>query len=330
MNKNIYVFAEQRDGVIQKVSYELIGEARKLAVALEQQVVTVLLGDKVADKARSLIEHGANEVIVIENEILAEYATELYTKAVCAVVNDRHPEIFLFGATAIGRDLAPRVSARVHTGLTADCTGLMIDPETKNLMMTRPAFGGNIMATIVCANHRPQMATVRPGVMQAIGVNGERRGSINAFTVELSAEDINVRIREVGKASKKAKDITEANILVSGGRGIGKPENFETLHKLADAFGGTVSSSRANVDAGWIERDRQVGQTGKTVRPTLYVACGISGAVQHLAGMEDSDYIIAINKNRDAPIFGVADLGIVGDLRVIVPKLTEALNKLKS
>lgn len=327
MSKHVFVFAEQRDGVVQKVSYELIGEARRLAGELAQQVVAVLVGADVEKSARSLIAAGADEVIVIEHPILKEYVTEPYAKAVYAVVQARAPEIFLYGATAIGRDLAPRVSARVHTGLTADCTSLAIDSETKDLRMTRPAFGGNIMATILCSNHRPQMATVRPGVMQALEPDDTRTGSITKFDVAFTDADMNITIRQVVKASKKAADITEAKVLVSGGRGIGSPEAFETLRALADAFGGEISSSRANVDAGWIGRERQVGQTGKTVRPDLYVACGISGAIQHLAGMEDAEYILAINKNKEAPIFGVADLGIVGDVNVIVPKLTEALKK---
>lgn len=327
MSRNVFVFAEQRDGIVQKVSFELTGEARKLADDLGQQVVAVLLGSDIADKAQSLIACGADEVIVVDHPVLGEYATEPYTKAVHEIVKEREPEIFLYGATAIGRDLAPRVSARVHTGLTADCTSLEIDAETRDLRMTRPAFGGNIMATILCSNHRPQMATVRPGVMQALFADTARQGIITEFAVSLTDADMNVKIREVVKSTKKSADITEAKILVSGGRGLGKAEGFNTLRELADVLGGEISSSRANVDAGWISRDRQVGQTGKTVRPDLYMACGISGAIQHLAGMEGAEYIVAVNKNKDAPIFGVADLGIVGDVNVILPKLIEALKK---
>lgn len=327
MSRNVYVFAEQRDDIIQKVSFELVGEARRLAADLGQDVVAVLIGENVSGSAESLIQSGADEVIVVEDPILKEYATEPYAKALYAVIRDREPEILLYGASSIGRDLAPRVSARVHTGLTADCTGLEIDSETKLLRMTRPAFGGNIMATILCADHRPQMATVRPGVMQAMEPDTSRRGTVTKFDVSFSDEDMNIKIKEVHKATHKAADITESKVLISGGRGIGKAENFEMLRELADTMGGEISSSRANVDAGWIERDRQVGQTGKTVRPDLYIACGISGAIQHLAGMEDAEFILAINKNKEAPIFGVADLGIVGDVNVIVPKLTEALKK---
>ena len=324
MSKNVYVIAEQRDGKIMKVSYELIGKARELADDLGQEVVAVLMGSGVEAVAGDLAKAGADKVVVVDDPMLAEYVTEPYTKAVTAVIKAQDPEIVIFGASSIGRDLAPRVSARIHTGLTADCTKLEIDPETKLLNMTRPAFGGNIMATIICANHRPQMATVRPGVMQALA-DCDKVGTVEKFDVEFTAEDMNVEICEVVKTEKKSVDITEAKILVSGGRGLGGPEGFEPLRELAKVLGGEVSSSRAAVDAGWIDRDRQVGQTGKTVRPDLYIACGISGAIQHVAGMEESDIIVAINKDEDAPIFDVADYGIVGDLNKIVPALTAAL-----
>ena len=326
MSKNVYVIAEQRDGKIMKVSYELIGKARELADDLGQEVVAVLMGSGVEAVAGDLAKAGADKVVVVDDPMLAEYVTEPYTKAVTAVIKAQDPEIVIFGASSIGRDLAPRVSARIHTGLTADCTKLEIDPETKLLNMTRPAFGGNIMATIICANHRPQMATVRPGVMQALA-DCDKVGTVEKFDVEFTAEDMNVEICEVVKTEKKSVDITEAKILVSGGRGLGGPEGFEPLRELAKVLGGEVSSSRAAVDAGWIDRDRQVGQTGKTVRPDLYVACGISGAIQHAAGMEESEFIVAINKEESAPIFNICDLGIVGDLNKIVPKLTEALKK---
>ena len=326
MSKNVYVVAEQRDGKVMKVSYELIGKARDLADALEQDVVAVLMGSNIADAAAELAKAGADKVIYVDDAMLAEYVTEPYTKALTAVIKANDPEIVIFGASSIGRDLAPRVSARIHTGLTADCTKLEINPETKLLEMTRPAFGGNIMATILCADYRPQMATVRPGVMQALA-NVDKVAEIEKFEVEFAAEDMNVEICEIVKTEQKAVDITEAKILVSGGRGVGGPEGFEPLKDLAKALGGEISASRAAVDSGWIERDRQVGQTGKTVRPDLYVACGISGAIQHAAGMEESEFIIAINKEESAPIFSVADLGIVGDLKKIVPLLTEALTK---
>ena len=326
MSKNVYVVAEQRDGKVMKVSYELIGKARDLADALGQDVVAVLMGSNIAEAAGELAKAGADKVIYVDDAMLAEYVTEPYAKALTAVIKANDPEIVLFGASSIGRDLAPRVSARIHTGLTADCTKLEINEETKLLEMTRPAFGGNIMATILCANHRPQMATVRPGVMQALA-SCDKVGEVEKFEVEFTAADMNVEIVEVVKTEKKAVDITEAKILVSGGRGVGGPEGFEPLKDLAKALGGEVAASRAAVDSVWIDRDRQVGQTGKTVRPDLYVACGISGAIQHAAGMEESELIVAINKEESAPIFSICDLGIVGDLNKIVPKLTEALKK---
>lgn len=329
MSKNVYVFAEQRDGNIQKVAFELIGKARELADVLGETVVAVLLGDNIAQRAENLIYAGADEVLLIENEMLAEYMTEPYAKALAKVVEEMKPEIFLFGATSIGRDLAPRLSARIHTGLTADCTSLSIDENDKNLLMTRPAFGGNIMATIVCSDFRPQMATVRPGVMKALEADESRKGIIEKFDVNLSQEDMNVEIIEVLKENKKSVDITEAKVLVSGGRGMGSKDGFIMLEELADILGGEVSGSRGAVDSGWIEHERQVGQTGKTVRPDLYIACGISGAIQHLAGMEGAEYIVAIDKNDTAPIFEVADLGIVGDINTLLPKLSEAIKKFK-
>ena len=327
MNKDIYVVVEQVDGVIQKVGIELIGIASKLAADLDQKVVAVLLGKDIKGLADTLIYHGAEEVLCVDDPMLEVYTTEPYTKAVNAIIEGKKPEIVLFGATSIGRDLAPRVSARVHTGLTADCTKLEIDPETKLLLMTRPAFGGNIMATIVCKEFRPQMATVRPGVMQALPRDTSRTGKVEEFKVDFKPEDMNIVVREVVKSTNQSIDITESKVLVSGGRGIGSAEYFDVLKELADEFGGLVTSSRANVDAGWISRDRQVGQTGKTVRPDLYLACGISGAIQHLAGMKESDIIVAINKDPDAPIFQVADFGIVGDLYKVIPEIMEALDK---
>lgn len=338
MSKDVFVFVEQRDSNIAKVGIELIGEATRLAAKLDEKVVAVFLGSGIKDKAQMCIEYGADKVVVVDAPELGEYLTSPYARAIETVIKKYDPEIFLFGASSIGRDLAPRVSARVHTGLTADCTGLDIqpdpkaaDPETaaKLLYMTRPAFGGNLMATIICRDYRPQMATVRPGVMEALEKDATRKGDIEELTVEFKPEDSLVKIREVIKEDKKAVDITEAKILVSGGRGIGGPQGFDMLKDCADVLGGEISSSRACVDSGWIDKARQVGQTGKTVRPDLYLACGISGAIQHLAGMEQSGYIVAVNKNDTAPIFDVADLGIVGDLKVIVPKLTEAIKKVK-
>lgn len=322
--KDVYVFIEQRDGNIQNVALELLGKARELADALSQQVVAILCGHNISALAQDCIACGADRVLVIDAPELAHYTTEPYAQAVNQVIQERHPSIVLFGATTIGRDLGPRLSARVGTGLTADCTALDIS-EDHNLLMTRPAFGGNLMATIVCKDHRPQMSTVRPGVMPMCPRNDNRKGDIEQFTVRFAADRFKVRVKEVVKQDKDAIDITEAKILVSGGRGVGNAEGFGMLGELADTLGAEVSSSRAMVDAGIISHDRQVGQTGKTVRPDLYIALGISGAIQHLAGMEESDYIIAVNKDKYAPIFGVADLGIVGDLKKIVPLLTRRL-----
>ena len=265
MSKDIFVFAEQRDGKLQNVSYELIGEAASLAQDLGQKVVAVLLGDKVKQYVDELIKFGADEVIVVEAPILKEYMTEPYAKALTAVIRDRNPEIFLIGATSIGRDLAPRISARIKTGLTADCTALCIDPDTKLLMMTRPAFGGNLMAIIRCKDHRPQMATVRPGVMQPMEKDLSRTGKVERFQVKFDDRDINIEILEIVKKTKTAADITAAKCLVSGGRGIGNKEYFGELRELAELLDGEISSSRAAVDAGWMDKERQVGQTGKDV-----------------------------------------------------------------
>lgn len=323
--KGVFVFAQQVDGKVAGVAFELLGKAHELAQARGAQVTAVLLGYRVADLAGELIAAGADRVLVLDRPELETYMTEPYAWAMNKVIREYRPEIVLTPATAIGRDLAPRVSARVHTGLTADCTGLDIQEETGNLMMTRPAFGGNIMATILCPDHRPQMATVRPGVMQRMPADAGRSGEVVSLDWAVPAETKNVEILEVVKAVAEAVDIQDAKILVSGGRGMGAPENFKLLEELAEVLGGTVSASRAAVDAGWIAKDRQVGQTGKTVRPQLYIACGISGAIQHLAGMEDSDVIVAINRDETAPIFEVADYGIVGDVMKVVPALIEEL-----
>ena len=330
MSKDVYVIAEQRDGKIQKVSVELVGEATKLAKDLGEKVVAVLLGSNVTDKAQELIQYGADKVVVVDDPMLEKYATEPYAKAVTAVIKELEPEIVLYGATSIGRDLAPRLSARVHTGLTADCTKLAINEETKLLHMTRPAFGGNIMATIVCKNHRPQMATVRPGVMSALAKDETRTGEVVNFKVDFVPADMNVEIIEEVKETRKTVDITDAKVLVSGGRGIGSPEFVPVLQEAADVLGGVVSGSRPVIEAGWLSKERQVGQTGKTVRPNLYLACGISGAIQHVAGMESSEVVISINKDDNAAIFSVSDLGVVGDVKVILPKLIEAIKKVKA
>ena len=325
--KGVMVYAEQVDGKITPVTYELIGKGKQLAGELGTEVTAVLLGSDVGALPEKLEMRGADRVIVVDNAALDVYKTEPYVHALTTVINKYKPEVVLVGATAIGRDLAPRVSARVHTGLTADCTKLEINPEDKGLMMTRPAFGGNIMATILCPNNRPQMSTVRPGVMQKLKSNPELKGHAQIIFEDINDFDKhdNTEVLEIVKTIQEKMDIQDAKVLVSGGRGMQSPENFKVLQDLADVLGGTVSSSRAAVDAGWVEKDRQVGQTGKTVRPNLYIAVGISGAIQHLAGMEESDFIVAINKDETAPIFSVADVGIVGDGLKIVPLITEAI-----
>lgn len=325
--KNVYVFAEQREGKIQHVALELLGKARDLADALNEKVCAVLLGSGIKDLAATLIAHGADEVLLVDDPSLEVYTTEPYAQAIKAVVDAKKPGILLLGATTIGRDLGPRLAARMQTGLTADCTELDIEAETRHLMMTRPAFGGNLLATIMCTDHRPQMSTVRPGVMMAKPADAARKGTVEDFKVNFDRSKFRVKVEKVVKEQKNLVDITAAKVLVSGGRGVGSAEGFKKLEALAQVLGGEVSSSRAMVDAGVTEHARQVGQTGKTVRPDLYFALGISGAIQHLAGMEGADLIIAVNKDKFAPIFEVADMGIVGDLHKIVPALTAALKK---
>ena len=326
----VLIFVQQMDGEVAPVSLELLGKGRELAAALGTEVTAALLGSGIDPLLPLLARYGAERIVVVDDPALETYMTEPYTRAMAAVTERFKPEILLCGATAVGRDLAPRLSARLHTGLTADCTGLEIDPQTRNLMMTRPAFGGNIMATIVCAEHRPQMATVRPGVMRRIEPLEGAQPPVERMRVEGLAEGMNVEILEVVKKVSAKKDIQEARVLVAGGRGMGGPENFAVLEELAEVLGGTVASSRASVDAGWVGKDRQVGQTGKTVRPDLYIACGISGAIQHLAGMEESGIIVAINKDPSAPIFEAADYGVVGDALKIVPMLAESIRNARA
>lgn len=326
--KDIYVFVEQRQGVIQSVARELLCKARELADRLGEKVVALFPGYRISDQVQELIAYGADRVLCVDDPVLEHYLTEPYAQAVTQIVRAGKPGILLIGATTIGRDLGPRLSARLETGLTADCTGLDISEEG-DLLMTRPAFGGNLMATIICKEHRPQMSTVRPGVMR-LGIKDEtRKGEVETVKVTFDSSKFKVRLVEEVKEQRNLIDITEAKILVSGGRGVGSGEGFKVLEELAQTVGAEVSASRAMVDAGVMPHDRQVGQTGKTVRPDVYFALGISGAIQHLAGMEESDYIIAINKDKFAPIFQVADLGIVGDVRKIVPLLTEKLKKNK-
>ncbi len=324
--KNVYVFVEQREGVIQNVGLELLGKARELADALNEKVYAMLLGHDLTTQALECIAYGADTVLRVDAPELATYVTEPYAQAIYQIIRDNKPSIVLIGATTIGRDLGPRLSARVETGLTADCTGLEVSEE-RDLLMTRPAFGGNLMATIICKEHRPQMSTVRPGVMRMGQRDENRKGTIEDVKINFDKSKFRVRVLETVKQTKNLVDITEAHVLISGGRGVGNAEGFDMLRAMANTIGAEVSASRAMVDAGVLGHERQVGQTGKTVRPDLYFAMGISGAIQHLAGMEESEYIIAINKDKFAPIFNVADLGIVGDVRKIVPLLTEKLKR---
>lgn len=323
--KGVFVFVQQTDGVIENVVYELIGKGKELAAALDTQVTAVLPGSQVGGLCTNLARYGADNIILIDDPALDVYMTESYARALTAVVEQYKPAIMLYGATAIGRDLAPRVSARVHTGLTADCTGLAVQEETGHLLMTRPAFGGNIMATIICREHRPQMATVRPGVMRRISPVEGASCPVDRFHVAGLAEGRNVEILEIIRKIVERADIQDAKVLVAGGRGMGGANAFALLEELAEVLGGAVASSRACVDAGWVSKELQVGQTGKTVRPDLYIACGISGAIQHVTGMEESGVIVAINNDASAPIFDVADFGIVGDVRALLPVLTEKI-----
>ena len=334
--KGVYVFAQQVDNEISSIAFELLGKAKDLAKDLSTDVTAVLIGSDGKGLADQLAEYGADKVIVVDDPELKDYRTEPYAHALSSVINKYKPEIMLVGATAIGRDLGPRVSARVATGLTADCTVLEIgdfplqavpgqEQLHNQLLMTRPAFGGNTIATIACPYNRPQMATVRAGVMQKIEPIKGARAVVEEFNPGFTPDNKYVEILDIVKSVAETVDIMDAKILVSGGRGVGSPENFKILEDLAEVLGGTVSCSRAVVDSGWKPKDLQVGQTGKTVRPNVYFAIGISGAIQHVAGMEESDIIVAINKDADAPIFDVADYGVVGDLNKIVPKLTEAL-----
>ena len=339
--KGVFVFAQQVDNKLNGIALELVGKGKDLAKDLGTEVTAVLIGSDVMGLTKELAEYGADRIIVVDDPELKEYRTEPYAHALAEVIKKYKPEIMLVGATAIGRDLGPRVSARIHTGLTADCTQLEIgdfpinpipgrDQLHNQLLMTRPAFGGNTIATIACPNFRPQMATVRPGVMQKAERVEGAQAVIEEFNPGFVPNNKYVEILDIVKAVSDVEDIMDAKILVSGGRGVGSAENFKLLDDLAEALGGTVSCSRAVVDAGWKSKDLQVGQTGKTVRPHVYFAIGISGAIQHLAGMEESDIIIAINKDETAPIFDVADYGIVGDLNKILPALTEKIKEAKA
>lgn len=325
--RGVMVVAEQKRGAVQSVSLELLGVGRRLAEDTGSNLSAVLIGCDVAPQAKRLIAYGADRVLVSQSDALAEFNDEAYAKVLAAIIRAEKPEIVIAGATCIGRALIPRVAVLLGTGLTADCTGLEIQEETRNLAQTRPAFGGNIMATILCTRHRPQMATVRHKVMKALAPDEGRAGKI--IEVPPAAGDLVTRARILKSVEEAAGtiNIAEADVIVSGGRGMRGPEHFALLAGLAKALGAAVGASRSAVDAGWVPYSYQVGQTGKTVQPKLYIACGISGAIQHLVGMQSSDVIIAINKDPDAPIFKVATYGIVGDLFEIIPRLTTEIQR---
>ncbi len=325
--KGVWVFAEQRDGMVASVAYELLGAGRRLADKLKAELSAVLFGST-EDQAKELIKWGADKVYHCKDSIFEKFNDEPYSQLLTNLVETHKPEIVLAGATPIGRSFIPRVAARVRTGLTADCTALEIDGDSGNLLQIRPAFGGNIMATILCPNHRPQMATVRPRVMKRGEYNADRNGEI----IPVSADNIASRtkvLETIKEVSECMVNLQEADVIVAGGRGLGNPDGFKMLEELAEVLNGAVGASRAAVDEGWIPYSHQVGQTGKTVCPKIYIACGISGAVQHLVGMQSSDIIIAINKNPEAPIFNVATYGIVGDVYEVVPLLIKKLKEAK-
>lgn len=324
--RDVWVFAEQKDGVIDSAAFELLGVGRHLADQLGQDLAAILIGNKVRPLAQQLIAYGADKVYWLDHADLERFNDELYADNLSYLIERYRPNIVLLAATVYGRSLGPRVAARIDTGLTADCTGLEIDADTRNLMQTRPAFGGNLMATIICPEHRPQMATVRPRVMKPLEPDSERSGRILRQQAQLK-QDLKTRVLQVVEEAGETVNLLEADIIVSGGRGLGDPKNFALIEELAQTLGGAVGASRAAVDAGWIPYSHQVGQTGKTVGPKVYFACGISGAVQHLAGMSSSDIIVAINKDPDAPIFKVATYGIVGDVLEILPLITKEFKK---
>ena len=323
----VWVVAEQREGKLQNVAIELLGEGRKLADDLGCELAAVVLGKNIGAIADELGHYGADKVYFADADELEIYTTDAYSKVIYEAVEKYKPEVLLIGATYLGRDLAPALAVRLNTGLTADCTKLEIDKEHMQLMQTRPTFGGNLMATILCPKDRPQMSTVRPGVMAKAEYKADGKAENIELPVSFAEGDIRTKVLEVVKAVGETVSLTDAKVIVAGGNGVGGPEGFELLKQLADKLGGTIAASRACVDNGWIDHSYQVGQTGTTVKPALYIACGISGAIQHLAGMQESGQIVAINKNETAPIFEVADYGIVGDLFKVIPAIIEELDK---
>ncbi|HBG1062884.1 TPA: electron transfer flavoprotein subunit alpha/FixB family protein [Clostridioides difficile] len=323
----VWVIGEQREGKINPVTIELIGEGRKLADQLGKELAVVIAGYEVEKEVKELLHYSVDKVYYINDPLLKDFTTDGYAISIANLIERKKPEVVLVGATSIGRDIAPRIAGKVGTGLTADCTKLEIDSTDNKLLQTRPAFGGNLMATIVCPKNRPQMSTVRPGVMAKAVRNESETGILEVVTPELTEKMIRTRLVEILPQEKKSVNLTDARIIVSGGRGLKRAEGFELIKELADKLGAEIGASRAAVDSGWIEHSHQVGQTGTTVRPELYIACGISGAIQHLAGMSNSKYIVAINKDAKAPIFSICDYGIVGDLYEIIPEMIESLNR---
>ncbi|MDF1536186.1 MAG: FAD-binding protein [bacterium] len=322
----IWIFAEQRNGKVSSVVMELLGAGRDLAGTTGEKVTAVLLGHDMEPAARELVHYGADEVLYVDDPVLAQFNDGPYASVLSGLILEHRPSIVLAGATFMGRSFIPMVASKIKTGLTADCTALAIDPETGDLLQTRPAFGGNIMATIICPRHRPQMATVRHKVLPAAPGDPHHKGEVHVIRgVDEAMIDIRTRVIEVVEDIMDTVNLAEADIIVSGGRGLGGPEGFKVMEELALLLDGAVGASRAAVDSGWISYSHQVGQTGKTVQPRLYIACGISGAVQHLAGMQASDVIVAVNKDADAPIFDVATYGLVGDLFTIIPEIIRAV-----
>ncbi len=326
--KGVWVFAEQRDGIIASVAYELLAKARELAKDLNTYVGAVLLGLGISAKAKELIHRGADKVFVVNSPVLEHYIAENYTKAICGLIGRYKPEIILAGATITGRSLVSRIAVNIYAGLTADCTGLDIDKEKKILIQTRPAFGGNIMAQIISPDYRPQMATVRHKVMPEAEADASRKGEIIQESFDENLQDKRIKFLDFIKETTSTVNLSEADIIVSGGRGLGEGKNFALIEELASVLGAAVGSSRASVDAGWIPYSHQVGQTGRTVCPKIYIACGISGQIQHLVGMQSAKIIVAINKDPDAPIFKIADFAIVGDLFKVIPVLTKKFKEI--
>jgi len=329
--KNLWIYVEAVNGKAKSVGLELLNPGRRLADINKEKLIAVVIGEDVESVAKTAIAYGADEVILVEGSEYKEYSTDGYVNVLHKLVQKYKPSTLLIGATNNGRDVAPRLSCRAKTGLTADCTGLDIDEESGNVAWTRPAFGGNLMATILCPNTRPQIGTVRPGVFKKIEPDFSREAKILREIIHTPIEEIRTKLIQcIKETAGEIVNLEESEIIVSGGRGLGEAENFSLIRELAKVLGATVGASRAAVDAGWISHIHQVGQTGKTVQPKIYIACGISGAIQHLAGINSSDIIIAINKNEDAPIFGVANYGIVGNLLEVIPVLIEEIKKIKS